>query len=218
MKKLRSSKKKSVPTSKLKSIVASSAQIGKIYLTKLGVQVIVKKIALNGVQVVPEFASKTLVVKKDSLLFTCPSKRITKKNKLHFKSCREKWKEESISENSTKTQGLAAPSVQPSNDQGVEESPSPTQVRRGPKGPRKLSVTNVVDPMLFAGIYTREQMIEALAKSEVGQTLTNKDYGWYVAYRIAVLKEKGYTVDKLENGLIKASKFILNLNLQGAGV
>lgn len=191
---------------KKKSIDALNAQIGKIYKTKLGILVIVKKICSNGVQVVPQFSSKTLVIKKKALLFPPNRKDIKKKVLLHFKQCRERWEDQLIAENSERTEKVAIVQARSSQRGEPTKAPCPTQVRRGPKGPRGLSVTSIVDPMLFSGNHTRQQIILTLTQSEIGKTLTNKDFGWYVSYRVAVLKERGYVFEKFENEAIKLSK------------
>lgn len=213
IKKVKKALKKIKSKSQVKSVLAFSAEIGKVYLTKLGVQVLIKKIASNGVQVIPQFSTKTLVVKRNCLLFSCPRKRISKKTAVHFKNCFERSKEEALSKNIERTEKVALSPIQDTLSDTPPQSPSPTQVHRGPKGPRHLSVTNVVDPMLLAGIYTRQQINVALGESEVGKSLANRDMGWYTAYRISVLKEKGYLFEKLQNDIIRIYNPVLNLGV-----
>lgn len=208
------SKKK---TSKQKApILASTSIEGKVYLTKLGILVLVKKITVNGVQVIPEFANKILVVKKDSLLFSIGKRKVSKKTKIHFQAHLKRWREDLkrnvIDVNIEKPSALALPQnsiTLRAVDQDLAEPLSAKQPKRGPKGPRRLSVGGVVDPMLFAGIYTRPQMSEILRESEIGKTLSNPDLGWYIGYRIAVLKERGYTHEQSEDGVVKIFKQII---------
>lgn len=200
------SKKQVRPILKKKSIQAFEAQIKKIYMTKLGVHVIVKKIASNGVQVVPEFSSKTLVVKRSSLLFISPIKKMRKKTLSHFKACVQQWGEADANKNSSIPAPAPTYTVRPFLLATSLNTPSPTQVRRGPKGPRNVSVSSIVDPMLFSGIYTRPQISTALGESEIGKTLSNRDMGWYTGYRIAVLKEKGYSFEQKEDATIRLFK------------
>lgn len=207
MKKSKPSKKKTVRfISNKKPIQAFEAELKKVYLTKLGIQVVVKKIASNGVQVIPEFSSKVLVVKRSSFLFPCPLKKVRKKTLTHFKFCLEQSDKKPATHNVSRTKGLADLKEVLTSPSVVEEAPSPKQVRRGPKGPRNGSVSSVVDPLLLAGTHTRQQISMILGESEIGKTLTNRDMGWYTGYRIAVLKEKGYSFEQSEVGTIRLFK------------
>lgn len=204
--------KKRSATSKQSFVWAFAAEIGKIYISRQGVHLIVKKITPHGVQVVPEFTTKIMILKRRSEIFPCNRKKLRAKTLLHFKSCVEGWKGESILTSASETAPNASPAIV--NDFQAQalppiQTPNLTQNNRGPKGPRSLSVTSVVDPMLFSGLYTRQQINVALGASEIGKTLSNRDMGWYTAYRISVLKEKGYVLEKLDNDILKVSRLVM---------
>lgn len=204
-KNLKKAKKASKPIRTVKFIQASEAKPKTVYLTKLGICVLVKKVSNNGVQIVPEFSSKTLIMKKSDPLFFCPKKRIRRKAQIHFKACLDQWKKQALSG----TEELAIPQDEPTQSLPVTETHSATQARRGPKGPRSTSVSSIVDPMLLGGSFTRPEICVILGQSEIGATLRNRDMGWYVGYRIAVLKERGFLFEQNESGIIKMSKIEL---------
>lgn len=189
MKKFKQTKKKT--TTKSKPMPASRSKVGRMYLTKLGVPVKVKKITSRGVEVILTLVNKPLTLKTNTLLNPYEKSKVKKTSVMKRVSKKK-------SHHNLKTL-LSTPSV-------VEETPSPKQVRRGPKGPRSGSVSSVVDPLLLAGTHTRQQICIVLGESEIGKTLTNRDMSWYAGYRIAVLKEKGYSFEQSETGNIRLFK------------
>lgn len=187
-------------SSKKKSMSAHQARVGVMYLTRQGIPVKIKKLTSRGVEVILTLLKKSMMLKRSTLLFPYDKSKVKKSTILHRLSAKKK------------TSTLARPAIQTSTrakSLAIRQTLSPTQAQRGPKGPRSSSVSSVVDPMLFAAMYTREQINTALAQSEIGKTLANRDMGWYTAYRIAVLKERGYVFEQLPTGALKVCKAII---------
>lgn len=184
-----------------KSILASAAVEGKIYLSKLGILMLIKKIKSNGVQVIPEFSGKTLVIKRDSPLFFVDKKSIKKKAKEHFEFQLKRIRENSPS-NAVRKEISRALTLRLRR----RKAPSGGPCRRGPKGPQSESVRSTVDPWLFEGNYTIREMADKLAEAPVAASLRNKDLRWYISDRMCTLRKKGYTVQKLEGRIVHVIK------------
>lgn len=180
-----------------KPIQASESVEGKIYATKLGVPVLVKKIGSSGVQIVTAFSDKLLTVKKNSPLFFCPKKKLTKKVLRHFNEFRRESRLTSASK------------LVPAKTLSKHKAPRAAPARRGPKGPQGESVRAILDPLLIAGVYTMRQMADKLSEAPISKLLANKDLRWYVSDRMYGLKKTGYTIEKLESGAIRATRTVL---------
>lgn len=203
MKKSRPKKKKVV--SKKKSIPAHQARVGKIYLTKMCIPIKIKKITSKGVEVMLTLVNKPLMLKRNTPLFEYEKSRVKKTTVLRRLR----------SKNSTRLANLKGLIQKPS---AIELPAEQRQVRRGPKGPRSQSVSSIVDPMLTAGAYTRQQICVELGKSDIGKVLSNRDMNWYVGDRIAVLKKRSYNFEQHEDGTVKLFKPTWNLIREKIGV
>lgn len=195
-------------TSKKKSIPAYQSKVGGVYLTRQRIPVRIKKVTSRSVEVILTLLNKPLTMKRSTLLFVYDKTKVKKSTILRRLSGKR-----IVSKNSSRPALATVQTTQHTVAPVLVMEPSAKQVQRGPKGPRSQSVTSVVDPMLFAAIYTRIQINEALDQSEIGKTLANRDMGWYVAYRISVLKEKGFTFEQSETGILKVFKAEVSPNL-----
>lgn len=187
-----------------KSILASKAAEGKIYLTKSGVAVLVKKIRPTGVQVILEFTDKTLSLKSSTLLFVVNKKKLKKKVVEHFKKLTQETHLTPVLKKFIKAQ-IKHPSNRKAPSAGPRRQ-SQGPHKRGPKGPQAESVRSIVDPLLFEGTYTIAQMAAKLAEAPISKLLRNKDLRWYISGQMCILKKAGHLVEKLDGGIVRVTR------------